>query len=64
MYIHGSALKFRPLVYGAVLNWIAGIAMFGVPEMKYKMLIGAFAVLLGYLVPGYLLYFQSKRQKK
>ncbi|KIC94540.1 hypothetical protein [Flavihumibacter solisilvae] len=64
MYIHGSALKFRPLVYGAILNWIAGIAMFGVPEMKYKMLIGAVAVLLGYLVPGYLLYFQSKRQKK
>jgi hypothetical protein len=63
MYIHGSALKFKPLLLGAVLNWVAGICMFGVAEMKYKMLIGAIAVLLGYLIPGYLLYFQSKRLK-
>ncbi|ULQ52515.1 hypothetical protein [Flavihumibacter fluvii] len=63
MYIHGSALKFRPLIIGAVLNWIAGVAMFVIAEMKYEMLTGAIAILLGYLVPGYLLFVQSKKLK-
>lgn len=63
MYIHGSALKFRPLIYGAVLNWIAGVAMFGIAEMKYEMLAGSVAILLGYLIPGYLLFVQSKQRK-
>ena len=63
MYIHGSALKFRPLIIGAVLNWIAGVAMFGIAEMKYEMLIGAIAILLGYLVPGYLLFMQSRQRR-
>ncbi len=62
MYIHGSALKFRPLVVGAALNWIAGISMFAISELKYEMLTGAIAILLGYLVPGYLLLQQSKRR--
>lgn len=63
MYIHGSALKFRPLIIGAVLNWLAGILMFRISDMKYEMLIGAIAILLGYLVPGYLLFLQSKKRK-
>ncbi|MBZ5858106.1 hypothetical protein [Flavihumibacter profundi] len=62
IFIHGNALKFRPLVIGAVLIWIAGIAMFAIDDMKYEMLTGAVAVLLGYLVPGYLLFSQSKKQ--
>lgn len=63
MYIHGSALKFRPLIFGAILNWLAGIAMFAIDEMKYEMLAGSIAILLGYLVPGYLLFIQSKKRK-
>ncbi len=62
MYIHGSALRFKPLMVGAALNWLAGIAMFGIDEMKYEMLMGALAILLGYLVPGYLLLHQSKKK--
>ncbi|ULQ56370.1 hypothetical protein KJS94_17100 [Flavihumibacter rivuli] len=64
MYIHGSALKFRPLIFGAILNWIAGIAMFRITDMKFDMLLGAMAILFGYLIPGYLLYFQSRAAQK
>jgi len=63
MFIHGSALKFRPLIVGAILNWIAGICMFVIEDMKYEMLAGAIAILLGYLVPGYLLFIQSKKRR-
>lgn len=63
MYIHGSALKFKPLLLGAALNWLAGILMFWIADLKYEMLTGAIAILLGYLVPGYLLFLQSKRRK-
>jgi hypothetical protein len=55
MFIHGSALHFRPLIIGACVNWAAGVAMFVVTEFKYDMMISAAAILVGYLIPGYLL---------
>ena len=47
MFIHGSALRFRPLIVGAVVNWIA-----------------ALAILIGYLIPGYMLRNQYKMKTK
>lgn len=55
MFIHGSAIRFRPLIIGAWVNWAAAIAIFLVSDFKMAMLISAFAVLIGYLVPGYML---------
>lgn len=55
MFIHGSAIHFRPLIIGAFVNWAAGIAMFVVTEFRYDMMISAAAILIGYLIPGYLL---------
>jgi hypothetical protein len=55
MFVYGSALRFRPLIVGAVVNWAAAIAIFMIAEFKYDMMVSAMAVLIGYLVPGYLL---------
>jgi len=62
MFIHGSAIRFRPLIIGAVVNWVAAIAIFYIEEFRYDMMVSAIAVLLGYLVPGYLL--RSEYRKK
>jgi hypothetical protein len=55
MYIHGSALNFKPLIAGAYINWIAAILIFAIDPFRYDMMVSAVAVLFGYLVPGYML---------
>lgn len=65
MFIYGSALSFRPLLYGAVVNWAAALLIFYMDSFLYTMIISAVAVGAGYLVPGYLLraqYHQSARR--
>lgn len=62
MFIYGSALKFRPLIIGAVINWMAAIAIFSLEDYFYIMLISAFAVFAGYLVPGYILRAEYKKR--
>lgn len=61
MYIHGSAIRFKPLKVGAYVNWAAAIAIFIVKDFKYAMLISAFAVAVGFLIPGYMLRNQYKK---
>ncbi len=61
MFIHGSAIRFRPLIVGAVVNWIAALSIFVVNDFFYTMIISAFAVLIGYLIPGYLLRQQYNK---
>lgn len=55
MFIYGSALRFRPLLIGAAVNWAGAIAIFMINDFKYDMMVSAIAVLIGYLVPGYIL---------
>lgn len=56
MYIHGSAIRFRPLIIGAVVNWLAAIAIFYTRDnLLYMMIISSVAILCGYLIPGYML---------
>jgi Flp pilus assembly protein TadB len=66
MFIHGSAIRFRPFIIGAVVNWLAAVAIFIVQDFYYAMLISAVAVLVGYLIPGHMLrrqYYQSMKRK-
>lgn len=53
-FISGIVLRFRPMILGAIVFWIAGVACFLV-AYDWQLLIGTVAVALGYLVPGYLL---------
>lgn len=64
MLIQGGALKFRPLIIGAVVNWIGAVAIFVNDDFKYDMLITAAAVFVGYIIPGYILRAQYKQRMK
>lgn len=63
MLIQGGAMKFKPLMIGAAVNWIGSIAIFLNKEFKYDMLITAAAVFIGYIIPGLLLRSQSKKKQ-
>ncbi len=54
LFTSGGIIQFRPLIIGGMLNWLLGIISVFLPfEIQLVML--ALAVLLGYIVPGYML---------
>ncbi len=57
-FVSGAIIRFKPLMLGGAAFWVFGIISFLVPA-NVQPLVGAVAVLCGYLVPGYLL--NSKR---
>lgn len=54
-FITGQAMRFRPLVLGGVLFWLAGVAMLFVTDPQGVLVIYCSAMVLGYIVPGILL---------
>ena len=71
MFIHGSSIRFKPLIVGAFVNWAAALAIFAIGlsdnrqyHLRYVMIISAVAILVGYLVPGYMLRKEFKSKKK
>ena len=52
--VSGVIIRFRPLIIGGVMFWLFGIMCFLITP-QYQTLVGAVAVAIGYLVPGYLL---------
>lgn len=63
MFIHGSVIRFRPLIVGAVINWSAAIAIFFTNNGDFlsMMIISSVAIFCGYLIPGYMLRSQFKK---
>jgi hypothetical protein len=53
-FVSGVIMKFRPLMLGGILFWIFSIASFLVPR-DIQPLVGAVAIICGYLIPGYIL---------
>lgn len=53
-FLSGILIRFKPLVWGGISFWIFGIVSFLTP-LETQPLVGALAVLCGYIVPGYLL---------
>jgi hypothetical protein len=62
MLMQGGVLKFKPLIIGAVVNWVGAVAIFLNPVFKYDMLITAIAVFIGYIIPGYILRRQYRKK--
>jgi hypothetical protein len=54
-FITGQAMRFRPLMLGGVLFWIAGVAMLFVTGPLGVLVIYCVAMVLGYILPGILL---------
>ncbi|MEL7004802.1 MAG: hypothetical protein AAFN93_19000 [Bacteroidota bacterium] len=52
-FISGVLIKFKPLIYGGSGFWIFAALAFAFPP-EYQNVFGGVAVILGYLVPGYM----------
>ena len=59
-FVTGSALKVNALVYGAICCWIMSIASYFI-DFEYQLLLLAAAMIVSYIIPGYVL---SARYKK
>ena len=54
----GKIIRFKPLVMGAVSFWLFGILCFLV-SFEMQNLVSAAAVIVGYLIPGYMLKYKK-----
>jgi hypothetical protein len=59
MYATGALLRFKPIIFGAVILWLGSAAAFNVSVIDQNLVAGI-TICLGYLIPGYLL----KREEK
>jgi hypothetical protein len=61
LFISGGVLRFKPLMAGGIINWALCITamFFGFP---IQLLLLALAVLLGYIIPGYMLKARHRKQ--
>lgn len=53
-FISGKILHFNPLIVGGIINWILAIACVFV-SFDYQLLITAAAILISYIIPGYMI---------
>jgi hypothetical protein len=58
-FLSGIIVRFRPLLMGGILFWAAGIICYFVEPID-QYLVGGIAMILGYLVPGYMLRNQKE----
>lgn len=58
-YLSGTVIKFKPLVYGGIVLWVFGTICFLLPG-EIQLLVTAVALIIGYLVPGYMLKNKAK----
>lgn len=57
-FVSGVVIRFKPLILGGISIWFFSIVCFLV-DMQYQFLVGALAVTIGYLIPGYLLRYKK-----
>jgi hypothetical protein len=58
-FVSGGILKFKPLIYGGICCFVLSAIAFIVP-FEIQLLLLSVSVLLGYIIPGYMLKAQSK----
>lgn len=60
-YVSGSLIKFRPLIVGGLLCFVL-VVVCVYQSYDHQMLVTAFAIVISYIIPGYML--RSKYKKK
>jgi hypothetical protein len=61
-FVSGRALKFSPLVWGAIGCWLLAIVS-TFTSFDVNILLGALSILISYIIPGHLLRIQYAKQK-
>jgi len=59
-FLTGIVIKFKPLIWGGIIFWIGVIAQFLLP-VNYVEFVSPLIIILGYLVPGYLLKSENRK---
>jgi|688.fasta_scaffold569353_3 hypothetical protein len=62
VFVAGVILKFKPLIFGAIVFWISSFIYFYAQNYGPQLLVFAISIILGYIVPGILLRKQYKSQ--
>ncbi len=52
--IYGTVLNFKPSLWGAYIVWGFAFGSLFVPSFEWTMILHAAAVLIGYIIPGYI----------
>jgi hypothetical protein len=60
-YVSGSLIKFKPMIIGALFCFVLVVVCVYLPY-DFQILITAFAIVISYLIPGYMLRSQYKKQ--
>ncbi len=58
-FLSGIIIRFRPLLLGGIIFWVAAVGSYFV-GMDEQYLVGGAAIILGYVLPGYLLKHQKE----
>ena len=61
LFVSGGMLKFKPLQYGGILNWLLALVGFVWASTQIHLLLIAMGVIGGFIIPGHLL--KSKTNK-
>ncbi len=59
-FLTGIVIKFKPLIWGGIVFWIGVLGLFLIPA-GYVEFVSPIIIILGYLIPGYLLKIQNKK---
>ena len=62
VFVSGIVFKYKPLIIGAFVFWLAALLFFFVKSDAYQLLVFAVSIILGYIIPGLLLRSQYKTQ--
>jgi hypothetical protein len=63
LFVTGGILKFKPLIIGGIVCWVlAMVSLFVTSE--YSTICLALSVLIGYIIPGYILKKQSGEKER
>jgi uncharacterized membrane protein len=62
-FVSGWVMKFQPLIFGGIVFLISAIVSIYIPD-EYKVLLHGVAIVIGYLIPGYLLKKQHRHGGK
>ena len=64
IFLSGIILRFRPLVIGGIGCWVLSIAAMLIDNYDYQFLLIPLAMIIAWIIPGYLLRAKYKLQSK
>jgi len=62
--VYGTALDFKPSIYAAYISWALGLTAMFMKQFEYVMLLHAAAVLVGYIIPGHIAYYEFRKIRR